>query len=220
MTAAGRDPRRSRGYRNRNPGNIEFNPANKWQGQIGLGDEWLPPEQRRFARFESHAYGIRALAMLLTTYQDRHGLRTIREIISRWAPAHENDTEAYIAHVAQLMGRAPDAPLDLHRHEDLRALVVAIITHECGGNPYDDATIDEGLRLAGVPRPVATLRDAAATGTGRSAITVAAVASAAATAAPAIEALGSLSPWVGVALVVAATAVAALVLLTQRRRPA
>lgn len=213
MTGVGA-ARRSRGYRNRNPGNIEHVPANKWQG---LAD---PPSDGRFCRFVSHEYGIRALALLLTTYQDRHGLRTIRQIVTRWAPGHENDTTAYIAHVARRMGRTPDQPLDLHRHEDLRALVVAIIVHECGGNPYDEATIDEGLRLAGVPRPVATLRDAAATGTGRGAITVAAAASAAATAAPAIEALASLPPWIGVAVVVAAAAVAVAVVLTQRRRPA
>src|SRR4051812_2651489 len=95
----------SRGFRNRNPGNIDFAPSNKWQGQVGLGDGWLPAGQRRFAAFESHEYGIRALAMLLTTYQDRYGLRTIRQIVSRWAPGNENDTGAYVRFVDQRMPR-------------------------------------------------------------------------------------------------------------------
>jgi hypothetical protein len=145
------DPRQSRGYRNRNPGNIDHQPSNRWQG---LADPPIEPatlgSRARFARFVSHEYGIRALAVLLTTYQDRHGLRTIRGIVSRWAPGAENNTEAYIAAVARQMGRDPRATLDLHRHEDLRPLVEAIITHELGGNPYSGATIDAGLRLAGV----------------------------------------------------------------------
>jgi hypothetical protein len=212
-----RDPRASRGYRNRNPGNIDWNERNKWQGQVGRETTGNPP---RFAVFESHEYGIRALAVLLITYQDRHGLRTIAGIINRWAPGSENDTAAYIAHVARLTGRDPHERLDLHRHEDLKPLVTAIITHELGGNPYDERTIEEGLRLAGVPRPVTTLREAAATGTGHGAITVGAVASAAAAAAPAIEALGGLPPWLGVALVLGAAAVAVAMVLARRTRAA
>jgi len=78
------DPRQTRGYRNRNPGNIDHQPANRWQGLADPPIETAPPGSRaRFARFVSHEYGIRALAVLLTTYQDRHGLRTIRGIITR-----------------------------------------------------------------------------------------------------------------------------------------
>lgn len=212
-----RDPRQSRGYRNRNPGNIDWHERNRWQGQVGREATGNPP---RFAVFESHEYGIRALAMLLTTYQDRHGLRTIAGIVNRWAPGNENDTGAYIAHVARLTGRDPNERLDLHAHADLKPLVQAIITHELGGNPYDERTIEEGLRLAGVPRPVTTLREAASTGTGQGAITVGAVATAAATAAPAIQALGGLPPWIGVAFVLAAAAVAVAVVLSRRRQDA
>ena len=73
------DPKAARGYRNRNPGNIEHVPANKW---LGLAD---PPSDGRFCRFHSHQHGIRALALLLQSYQDRHGLRTVRGIVARWA---------------------------------------------------------------------------------------------------------------------------------------
>jgi hypothetical protein len=200
------DPRRSRGWRNRNPGNIEHNPANKWQG---LDD---PPSDGRFCRFRSHAFGIRALAVLLITYQDRHGLRTIEGIIRRWAPATENDTLAYMAAVARRMGRGLRDTLDLHRHADLRPLVEAIIAHELGGQPYDDATLDEGLRLAGVvpDQPAGVMH----TGTARAAAGTAAagaaavavvqpLAEAAAQAAPALAALRELSPLVAVALILA-----------------
>lgn len=207
----------SRGYRNKNPGNIDWSKNNQWQGQVGLEQAGSPP---RFAVFQTHEHGIRALAVLLTTYQDRHGLRTTRGIINRWAPSVENNTSAYVMAVARAMGRGPDDELDLHAYADLRPLVEAIITHELGGNPYKPAVIDEGLRMAGVPRPVHTAREAATTNTGKGAITVAAAASAAATAAPAVQSLSTLPQWVGVALVVAVAAVAVAWVLTQRaRRP-
>jgi hypothetical protein len=211
------DPRSTRGFRNRNPGNIDHVPSNRWQG---LADPPIEPPpanggRPRFARFTSHEYGIRALAMLLTTYQDRHGLRTIRGIVSRWAPGNENDTEAYITAVARRIGRHPRATLDLHRHADLRPLVEAIIHHEIGGNPYDATTIDAGLRLAGVPpegRGAAarsgTVRAAAGTaaaGVGAVAV-VQPMAEAIGQAAPALSALQGLAPWLAAAIVLGVAA--------------
>lgn len=208
------DPRQTRGYRNRNPGNIDHVPANRWQG---LAEPPIEPPpagggRARFARFVSHEYGIRALALLLITYQDRHGLRSIRGIVGRWAPGAENDTEAYIAAVARRTGRHAREMLDLHRHEDLRPLVEAIIQHELGGMPYDRATIDAGLRLAGVvPEGAGAV---ARSGTARAAAGTAAAGTAAvalvqpaaeamAQAAPALAALRDLSPFVAVALILA-----------------
>jgi hypothetical protein len=76
-----------RGIRNHNPGNIRRN-GDPWQG--------LAKDQtdREFFTFQSAVYGIRALARLLITYQDKYGLCTIETIIGRWAPAVENNTKA------------------------------------------------------------------------------------------------------------------------------
>ena len=208
------DPRQTRGFRNHNPGNIEHLPANRWQG---LANPPLEPPPRgggraRFAVFVSPEYGIRALAVLLTTYQDRHGLRSIRAIVSRWAPGSENDTEAYIAAVARRMDRHPRAALDLHSHADLRPLVEAIIHHELGGQPYGAAQIDAGLRLAGVTsgRVAATGTARAAAGTAAAGVAATAViqpvADAIAQAAPALSALRELSPWLVAAVVLAVAA--------------
>lgn len=150
------DPRQSRGYRNRNPGNIDYVPANKWTGQIGLGDSWLPPDKRRFAEFHSAEWGIRALARLLTTYQTRYGLRTVSGIINRWAPPKnnkgqfENHTSAYVSGVAAALGVSPYAVIDLSRYDTMKTIVEAIIKHELGGQPYGSWTIVEGLRRAGL----------------------------------------------------------------------
>lgn len=206
MTATvGRDPTLSRGYRNKNPGNIDWNPNNKWQGQTGRE----AGVNGRFAAFDSHENGIRALAVLLITYQDRHKLNTIRGIVSRWAPAVENNTNSYIDVVAARTKRGPDEELDLHSYEHLRPLAEAIIHHELGGNPYPSAMIDEGLRRAGVVRsaPVTT-KEALHTDTGKAAVGVGAagVVAAISQAAPAIQALGALGPLVGIVIVLTAVA--------------
>ncbi len=215
------DPRQSRGYRNRNPGNIDYVESNKWQGQTGREDPPLNGGRPRFAKFASHEFGIRALAALLTTYQDRHGLRTIGGLINRWAPGNENDTAAYARHVSLLTGRGVTEPLDLHRYEDMVPLVAAIITHELGGNPYDQGVIDRGVALFGLRPSVETLGEAARTGTGRGAIQAAAATGAVAVAvqaAPAVTALQGLDWRVGVAIVVAAAIAAVILVLKQRKK--
>jgi len=132
-----------RGIRNNNPGNIRRS-ADPWQG--------LAKDQNddAFFQFAEPKWGIRALARVLISYQDRHGLRTVRAIISRWAPPVENKTSSYIDHVAHRLGVGADDPLDIHDYRVLRGLVEAIIAHENGQQPYTDAQIDAGLVLAGV----------------------------------------------------------------------
>lgn len=156
------DPTKARGFRNRNPGNIEHHERNRWNG---LAD---PPSDGRFARFVSHEHGIRALALLLQTYQDRHGLRTIAGIINRWAPPAENNVRSYVGRVAEHMVVGAEDEIDLHDPETMRKMVEGIIIVELGGQPYDDATLSEGLRMAGLPQSGAarsgTLRVAAAGG--------------------------------------------------------
>ncbi|AZF64569.1 structural protein P5, putative [Pseudomonas sp. LBUM920] len=53
----------TRGVRNRNPGNIDYNPANQWQCQLKPD----PQIEKRFARFDTPENGIRALVTNLPT---------------------------------------------------------------------------------------------------------------------------------------------------------
>lgn len=133
-----------RGVRSNNPGNIDYNPANKWQGQ-------LPPNpalEKRFARFDVAENGIRALGKLLLTYQRKYNLRTIEALISRWAPGVENDTASYVAAVEKQTGTAPGAPVDLHNVAVMTGVVKAIIHHENAGYQYPEAVVQEGVRRA------------------------------------------------------------------------
>ncbi|QLL15512.1 structural protein [Pseudomonas chlororaphis] len=134
----------TRGVRNRNPGNIDYNPANQWQGQ-------LPPNpalEKRFARFDTPENGIRALGKVLLTYQRKHGLKTVKAIISRWAPAVENDTAAYVRAVEASTGTRPGAEIDLNQAQVMAGFVKAIIHHENAGYEYPADVLDEGVRRA------------------------------------------------------------------------
>ncbi|WP_460418796.1 structural protein [Pseudomonas sp. microsymbiont 2] len=132
-----------RGVRNRNPGNIDFNPANNWVGQIGK------EPGGRFCVFDMPENGIRALGKLLQTYYNKHGLRTVAAIIKRWAPEVENDTDAYVRAAAQRCGLGPGDPITNIKDEKvLSGLMRAIIKHENANYDYPQVIFAEGLRRA------------------------------------------------------------------------
>ncbi|CCP02961.1 Protein P5 [Erwinia amylovora Ea644] len=137
MTTSG-----SRGIRNNNPGNI------RW------GDDWkgLVPESLRtdksFCQFKSAEYGIRAMIIILRNYQRKHGLSTMKEIINRWAPDVENDTQAYIDSVAKSTGVPADKRIDTTDSRFMTRLLQAIINHENGSQPYEFAVFMKAVDLA------------------------------------------------------------------------
>lgn len=134
-----------RGVRSNNPGNIDYNPRNAWQGQLGLEEGVV---KARFARFDTPENGIRALGKVLLTYQRKHGLRTVKAIISRWAPAVENDTAAYVRAVEANTGTRPGAEIDLTQAKVMTGFIKAIIHHENAGYEYPGAVLAEGVRRA------------------------------------------------------------------------
>ncbi|WP_300674087.1 hypothetical protein [Desulfoluna sp.] len=127
-----------RGMRNRNPGNIRH--RDQW---MGLATEQPDPS---FCTFITPEYGIRAMGKILINYQRRYDLSTVREIIHRWAPPVENDTDAYVAHVAEAVGVDPDEAIVVA--ETLSKLIPAIIQHENGQMPYSDEQIAAGIKMA------------------------------------------------------------------------
>ncbi len=135
-----------RGIRTNNPGNLRAT-GERWQGQTGADGG--------FVTFDSPQAGVRALARTLITYQDRHGLNTLKGIISRWAPPGENNTPAYVLAVARAMGIEPTARLDMHDPAIMRGLVQAIVRHENGQQPYPEALIRAGVDDA-LSGPVST----------------------------------------------------------------
>lgn len=81
--------------RNNNPLNIRTSNDN-WQGARG--------ENGGFVDFTHPEYGVRASAKNLYTSQEKYGNNTVSDIITRWAPPSENNTDQYIDYVANEMG--------------------------------------------------------------------------------------------------------------------
>jgi hypothetical protein len=130
----------ARGIRNNNPGNLRPGKT-PWRGQVGVDGGYCV--------FDTPENGLRALAMQLVIYQDKHGCRTVRDIITRWAPPEDNnDTEAYIAAVAAWLGVSDQQSIDLHDDLRLATLVSAIVQHENGSMPYTLAQVDGGVAEA------------------------------------------------------------------------
>ncbi len=128
---------KTRGLRNYNPGNIRLGSA--WKG---MRREQTDPA---FVQFVAPVWGLRALVRVLRNYQRKHGLNTIRQIINRWAPPSENDTEAYVDSVAQYVGIDPDQAIDVV--QIMPRLVAAIVKHENGIQPYSAALIGQAILL-------------------------------------------------------------------------
>jgi len=105
-------------YQN-NPGNIRYNPD--IQGVIG--------NDNGFSEFDSLANGIRAIWVVLNTYRNSYGLKTIRQIINRYAPGSENNTALYISNVSSWTGISADKELSI---SDYPVLIAAIIRQEIG----------------------------------------------------------------------------------------
>ncbi|WP_199637000.1 hypothetical protein JEM67_20835 [Serratia sp. PAMC26656] len=130
----------SRGLRNNNPGNIEASADNPWEGQTG--------SDGRFAKFETPEHGIRALGKNLLAYNKRHGLDTVGEMITRWAPPEENDTDSYIKAICAQLGVGANDQIDVTNPRTLAALCAGIVQHENGNQPYSADQINNGVSAA------------------------------------------------------------------------
>lgn len=94
----------SRGIRNNNPLNIRFTRPHLWLGQTDGTD-------KEFCTFRSMEWGLRAGLYLLTKYHRQYALRTVKAIISRWAPPSDgNDTASYILEVTNTLGGNGNLP--------------------------------------------------------------------------------------------------------------
>ncbi len=136
----------NRNYRNHNLGNLVF--ANQEGATLETPNA---KGEQRFARFNTPEEGIRALANQVSSYYNGTSraagyqkLQTVSSIISKWAPANENNTNQYIDNVSKYLGVSPTDKIDVSNPEVMTHLVRAIATKE-GGNP---AVRDEFIKTA------------------------------------------------------------------------
>ena len=133
-----------RGLRNNNPLNIRLS-SDRWQGQIAPSSS--PRGEKVFCQFISVEWGLRAAFCLLRTYAIKYRLCSVRDIISRWAPPSENNTQDYIRHVCLMTGFGGNQRL---MKKDWPRLVKAMAKMECGLD-LDDKTIERAWRLFNGP---------------------------------------------------------------------
>ena len=128
-----------RGIRNNNPLNIRI--GNAWQGEVE------DPTDPDFEQFKCMHYGLRAGFLLIKRYIERYRLDTITAIISRWAPASENNTRHYIDVVSDMSEIGVLDKLDFNNMSQMVRLVDAMIYVE-NGQKIDRALIQSGYLIA------------------------------------------------------------------------
>ena len=103
--------------KNRNYLNIkQLSNGDKWQGSLGV-------DEHGHVIFESPAWSIRAGALVLKSYERKHGLKTVKQLVHRFA---EGNREPYIKHLCKALGVKPDQKISFTKHlpELLKAMVV------------------------------------------------------------------------------------------------
>lgn len=116
--------------KNNNPGNI--------RGDSGVGG---------FKGFSTEQEGWDAMSNQLMRYYNGlttgRKLRTVKDIVSTWAPSSENDTGSYIKQVAGYMGVGANDELNLADPNVMAKLRTAMAKHEGFGNWQN------GLKIGG-----------------------------------------------------------------------
>lgn len=114
-----------RGLRNNNPLNIRKS-SDVFQG------EKTPGSDSAFKQFKTMAYGYRAALKVITNYYRLYNLKTIRQIIGRWAPENENNTSAYVSLVSSYSGIPADDMIDINNQDMMTRIIAGMSKVENG----------------------------------------------------------------------------------------
>lgn len=115
-----------------NPFNIRVSNS-KWIGSNG--------SVRGFVSFDNRKFGIRAACILIMRSYRKLGVLTIQEIINRFAPSIENDTNSYVKFVCN---RLCCFPFDIPAKHEYPSLLSAMSVFE--GNPVSSDEIINVIR--------------------------------------------------------------------------
>lgn len=106
-----------------NPGNL------RW----AEGYETSNTKSGKFAVFPTLDEGVLAATKQLQIYAQR-GTNTVRDIVSKWAPSNENNTEEYIRHVVRSTKFNENEKLNLNDPYVLAKLISAMASKEGAGS--------------------------------------------------------------------------------------
>jgi hypothetical protein len=133
------------GLSDNNPGDIKFD-GTDWKGSAG--------NDGTFVIFSDTTWGLRAVALDLTSKISRDGLNTITLIVNKYAPSSDsNDVGAYIASLVSDTGFGATQVLTADA-QTLASLIRAVVNHEIGDTLSQqyvpDADIQTALSMTGV----------------------------------------------------------------------
>lgn len=128
------------GIRNNNPLNIVHSPKNNWHGML-MG------QKGRFCAFTHARWGFRAAAIILRKYINVYLACTIKQIVTKWAPATENNTEAYIKFVETVTGIDRNQQIQFNDTITMLLIMSAMCQMENGiqYNPQKNSDLWEAL---------------------------------------------------------------------------
>lgn len=138
------------GTKNNNPFDLRYDPKIPW---MGLAQP--PQDEHGYCMFVEYAnkmnrafWGLRAGFRDLYTKWGVDKLRTIEDLVAKFAPANENNVEAYIKVVCEETGWAKDEPLDLSTPANLKRLGKGFLRDEQGQIAYNDSQLDAAITSA------------------------------------------------------------------------
>lgn len=127
-----------RGQRNNNPGNITDIGQNH-PGKIG--------NDGRFGTYSSPEAGIGGFFRDIGAKVGR-GTNTIAKILPIYAPASENNTQAYINNASSISGVGRNTPLNLSNKAQMTSVARGFFQVENGSMPYSQSQLDAGYESA------------------------------------------------------------------------
>lgn len=117
-----------------NPFNVRYSVLNRWKGL-----DKRNPSTKGFCNFNTEYFGVRSAMYLLYRSYRRKNIRTISEMINRYAPPSENKTWRYVNYVCSHCGLLPfDSPKTTN---DWINVFYAMALYE--GNPIPKSKIQE-----------------------------------------------------------------------------
>lgn len=112
-----------------------------WKGKVPHDKNTDP----RFEQFTTMVWGLRAMILDVVGDIVTKKQNTIRKLITKYAPANENDTNAYINGVARQIGLLPDAIIEV-KQPIIQKLILAMVKIE-NGSTLPVATFNEAWLL-------------------------------------------------------------------------
>jgi hypothetical protein len=127
-----------------NPFNLKYNKYDPFAAGVRDITNKKTGEVSHYGAYSTDAAGVAAAERQLLVDRNEHGTKTLRQLITRWSPPYENDTEAIISRVSQRSGINPDVDFDPTDQTKAAAFMNAWKQEETPG-PFQPGAVEHGV---------------------------------------------------------------------------